>query len=156
MSEINWKSGCWVTTVFLVNTDKKVLLSWNKNVQNWVPVGGHMNPGETPEEAIKREVEEETGFDFEFFPKMHEETNGTVKVLNERRIQIEKVPHHGFHMNVVFFGKCKNHFARDENDDNEKLKWFSKEEIMNEEMNEEMIESVKKLSLEAIEEYEKN
>jgi len=56
MGDINWKDKCWVTTIFLVRDDKKVLLTWNKNLQTWIPVGGHIDHGETPEQALKREV----------------------------------------------------------------------------------------------------
>ena len=66
MAEINWKNKCWVTTIYLVRQDGSVLLTWNKNLQTWIPVGGHIEPGETPEEATTREVAEETGFEFEF------------------------------------------------------------------------------------------
>lgn len=101
MSEINWKNGCWVTTIFLVNDQLEVLLTWNKNLQKWIPVGGHIDPGETPEEAVIREVIEETGFDFDFIPVSKIEQNGQIKILNPLRVQIEKVPHHDFTL-IVF------------------------------------------------------
>ncbi len=41
----------------------------NKSELYWCPVGGAMEPGETPEEAIRREVFEETGLaNFELGP----------------------------------------------------------------------------------------
>ena len=49
-------------------------------------------------------------------------------------------------MNFVFFGKCTEYTDAKENDEGDKLKWFSKDEIEKEEM----IESVKSLALEAI------
>ena len=79
MSEINWKNKCWVTTIFLVK-DEKVLLTWNKNLQTWIPVGGHIEPGETPDEAIIREVKEEIGCDFIFYQE--HQTENDVKILN--------------------------------------------------------------------------
>ena len=151
MSEINWKDKCWVTTIYLVKNDNKVLLTWNKNLQTWIPVGGHIEQGETPEEAIIREVKEETGFSFDFHINSHEENNGDVRVLKPHRFQIEKVPHHGSHMNFVFIGKVKEYNKeRTETDEKEKLRWFSKEELLKENM----FESVKKNSIEAINYFE--
>ena len=131
MSEINWKNKCFVTTIYLVRDDRKVLLSWNKNMNTWIPVGGHLEQGETPEEAIIREVKEETGFDFEFLDKAEENEDKTIRIIKPLKIQIEKVPHHNYHINFVFIGKCTNWHERTENDDNEKLKWFSEQELIN-------------------------
>ena len=149
MSSINWKDKCWVTTIFLVNSNHKVLLTWNKNIQTWIPVGGHIDEGETPEEAIKREVAEETGFDFSFHEDSHEENNGKVRVVKPHRFQIEEVPHHGNHMNFVFFGKVENYDENvKETDEAEKLKWFSREELLNDET---MLENVRNTAIKAIE-----
>ena len=130
MGEINWKDKCWVTTIFLVREDGKVLLTWNKNMQTWIPVGGHLEIGETPEEAVTREVEEETGLDFDFLESPVSEEEGNVRKINFQRFQIEKVPHHNHHMNFVFIGKCKSANDRTETDENEKLRWFSEDELI--------------------------
>jgi 8-oxo-dGTP pyrophosphatase MutT (NUDIX family) len=152
MAQINWKDKCWVTTIFLVRDDLKVLLTWNKNLQTWIPVGGHIDVGETPEEAIIREVAEETGFDFKFLDEPHFENDGKLKIIKPYRIQIEDVPHHNKHMNFVFFGKCLSFKdSKTETDEQERLKWFSKEDLEKEEG---MLESVKKTSLEAIKSFE--
>lgn len=149
MSKINWGDKCWVTTIFLVNKDNKVLLTWNKNLQTWIPVGGHIDQGETPQEAIRREVEEETGFGFELYGDFKTEANGNVQIVKMHRFQIEKVPHHGNHMNFVFFGKChKYHKSVKKTDEDEKLRWFSKQEILDEKG---MLESVRKPALAALE-----
>ena len=148
MSEINWKDKCWVTTIFLVNGDRKVLLTWNKNLQTWIPVGGHIDEGETPEDAIKREVKEETGFEFKFYRDSHEENDGHLKVIKPYRFQVEEVSHHGRHMNFVFLGKCLSYDANVvETDEKEKLRWFSEDEIKNEKV---MLENVRKTALEAL------
>lgn len=131
MSKVNWKNKCWVTTVFLVY-DNKVLLTWNKNLQTWIPVGGHINPGESPIEAIRREVEEEVGYEFDLYGDFKREDNGSVELVKLHRFQIEAVPHHGSHMNFVFFGRVLRKTDKKTTDENEKLRWFSKRELLNE------------------------
>lgn len=146
MSKINWKNKCWVTTIFLVNKSNRVLLTWNKNLQTWTPVGGHIDEGETPQEAIKREVKEEIGCDFSFYGE-NKENKGDVEVVKMHRFQIEKVPHHGQHMNFVFFGVCKSDLFVKETDEQEKLRWFSRQDLLNEKG---MLESVRSSALKAL------
>ncbi len=147
MGDINWRDKCWVATIFLINEENKVLLTWNKNLQNWIPVGGHIDEGETPEEAVSREVAEETGFDFTLLSPSKNKSND-VKIINNHWVQIEDVPHHNKHMNFVFFGKCIAWNSETKTtDEDEKLRWFTKEELENEKG---MLESVKSSSLYAL------
>lgn len=147
MAEINWKDKCWMTVIYLVREDGKVLLHWNKNMNTWIPIGGHIEPGETPREAIKREIKEETEFEFNFLKDS--EVSGNSEIIDIYRFQIDTVPHHNYHMTFVFVGKCNKYFEKQGTDKNEELKWFSKEEIL--EIKDKMIESVWKVALEAIE-----
>ncbi|MBU0907669.1 MAG: NUDIX domain-containing protein [Nanoarchaeota archaeon] len=132
MGDINWKDKCWVTTIYLVNSERKVLLTWNKVLQTWIPVGGHIDVGETPEEAVVREVAEETGFDFEFVSPHEKGDYGNVKLMKNHLVQIEDVPHHNKHMNFIFYGRCLSYDEKAETDENEKLRWFSGEELVKE------------------------
>lgn len=46
--------------------DARVLLVWHKRHQEWLPPGGHIKENETPDDAVVREVREETGLEIEF------------------------------------------------------------------------------------------
>ena len=55
------------TLCFLLHQDQVLMLHRNfpPNQGLWNGVGGHIDPGETPKQAVIREVKEETGYDIE-------------------------------------------------------------------------------------------
>ena len=54
----------FVITVYIVY-DKKVLLVHHPRYGKWIPMGGHIELDEDPEEALFREIQEETGLEVE-------------------------------------------------------------------------------------------
>ena len=52
----------FTVTGFVVHGDKTLLL-WHPLLHMWVPPGGHIEPNEDPEEALVREIREETGLE---------------------------------------------------------------------------------------------
>ena len=46
--------------------DDRILLIKHKRLATWLPVGGEIEPGETPLEAARRELHEETGLEGSF------------------------------------------------------------------------------------------
>ncbi len=60
-------------------SDDKVLLIHHRKLNIWIPVGGHIEPNETPDEAVQREVGEETGLDIELFQQSYLPEIGNVK-----------------------------------------------------------------------------
>jgi 8-oxo-dGTP pyrophosphatase MutT (NUDIX family) len=55
----------FTASVYLID-NQKVLLIYHSKLQKWLPPGGHVEADETPSEAARREVREETGLEIEF------------------------------------------------------------------------------------------
>jgi 8-oxo-dGTP pyrophosphatase MutT (NUDIX family) len=138
MGSVNWKDRCWVATVYLVWKDR-VLLHKNPRLGLYVPIGGHVEPGQTPDEAVANEVREEANMEIEFL------NNGKTKGENDQvwmppqphHIQYEMTPHHGLHMNLTYFAVPKNpseiNSIIGEEDCGEELRWVSLNEMVGKE-----------------------
>ena len=55
----------FTATVYIFHEDR-VLLHLHPKLGKWLPPGGHIEPNETPPEAARREVREETGLEIVF------------------------------------------------------------------------------------------
>lgn len=60
----------FVSTCYLIDQGK-FLLHFHEKHQKWLPPGGHLEENETPPQAARREVFEETGLKIEFFEEEH-------------------------------------------------------------------------------------
>jgi 8-oxo-dGTP diphosphatase len=71
-----------IAAMIFENQEWKLLFYLRDNIQSipfphhWDLIGGHIDPGETPEQALVREVEEEIGlqvneYSYEFYKKFH-------------------------------------------------------------------------------------
>jgi 8-oxo-dGTP pyrophosphatase MutT (NUDIX family) len=93
----------FTSSVYLIH-DRSVLLILHKRFDAWVPVGGEIESNESPTEAARREVFEETGIeDFTFCaPSLLRSVPGLVSY------EEHDAGPKGWHMNFVFFGFTKN------------------------------------------------
>ncbi len=103
----------FVSTCYIVE-ENKFLLLFHKKHQKWLPPGGHLEENETPSEAAKREVLEETGLEIEFITQ----ENLWVDEWNAKSIErpysclLEQIPALGDqpaheHIDFIFVGRPK-------------------------------------------------
>jgi len=59
---------------YIFNNKKEVLLIHHKKLNLWLPVGGHIDEDETPDDALIREVKEETSLD--------------IRILHEQKLPV--------------------------------------------------------------------
>lgn len=110
--------------------ENKVLLVDHIKLKTWMPIGGHIELNEDPEEALIREVKEECGLDIEVLgskPDLREE--GIKPLIPPIYMDIHDIDDSHKHVGLVYFaisGTDKVTLAEKEHN---QFRWFSKEEI---------------------------
>lgn len=82
-----------------------VLLVRHKRLKTWLPIGGEIEAGETPLEAAKRELREETGFNKVTFPAIHTVLGAPPGLL---LYEEHDAGSKGTHMNFAFIVEVPN------------------------------------------------
>jgi len=114
---------------FVVN-EKKVLLVHHKKLSKWLPLGGHIELNEDPEEAIVREVAEESGIKVKVVgerPKI--KSPGTKFLHRPRFLDIADLPEGHKHIHFIYFFKASSNKIRLSEREHSSIKWFTREEL---------------------------
>jgi len=116
--------------------DEKLLLIKHRKLQLWLPVGGHIEGGETPDDALIREFREEVGLEVELLNVVRIADQGNI--LRQLAVPFYVNVHSvGDHEHCCLFYLCKlksNHDVRLNKGEVEAYKWFSADELYNEEI----------------------
>ncbi len=118
--------------VFIVY-DNKVLLRFHDKYKIWLSVGGHIDLGEDPNEAVVREAKEEVGLDVELW-----DGNRRLDTVDENKQLIPSVAMNRHrindkheHVSMIYFGRAKSpdvkvEYESDRSDD---WKWLGRTEL---------------------------
>jgi len=133
----------FISTVYVVK-DGKVLLTFNKNVKKFIPVGGHIDENELPCDSVIREAKEESGYDIEL---VNPTELDSVNLPQNWDIQLDKIKPDHEHINLSYLAKVAGGEMLPESDEGTALKWFSPEDI---ESCSDIFENTKEKALKAI------
>jgi len=132
----------FVATGYVVRGDKTLLL-YHKKLKMWLPPGGHMDEGELPEDAVRREILEETGLEVEILSprRVPDSPVGRVRYLHvPNHIQLEDIPgdppHQ--HIDLIFYCRAKGAAAATRSDEHDEMRWYSLEELKKARLEEEV------------------
>jgi 8-oxo-dGTP pyrophosphatase MutT (NUDIX family) len=104
-----------------------VLVIEHRRLRTWLPIGGELEPGETPLEAARRELGEETGLVGPFRP-----LEGALDGVPPGLLGYEEHPagEKGVHLNFVFVTEVAGDAEVVPNDEFTAWRWVDRSELL--------------------------
>lgn len=118
----------FTVSIFIV-FDSKVLLVNHPRYNMWIPIGGHIELDEDPEQAVYREAKEESGLDIELISHSPNiKSSGTKFLPNPNYLDVHEAntPHH--HIALTYFAQAKNDKSI-LSDEHSEMRWLSLEDL---------------------------
>jgi len=128
MSHIHEKID-FTVAIFVVQ-DKKVLLIHHRKLDKWLPLGGHIELDEDPEQAAIREAREESGFDIELLGERPPTSgNGTRALIAPRFLDIHRITDTHEHIGMIYWAQPKNGTMTLAAQEHHDIRWCSREDL---------------------------
>ncbi len=119
-----------VTCMILHPTEPKILLINHKLLNTWLPVGGHIELNEDPDEAIAREVAEECGLSIEMISHRHAgEYPETKMLLIPETIDIHTFNATHRHVNLGYHARALSAEPKLAPEEHHDIQWFAADEL---------------------------
>lgn len=121
-----------LTVATFVVCQNKTLLHWHHKHHMWLPVGGHVDPNESPCEAAIRETKEEAGLAIELYhplPFPAQEDTTIRKLTAPVYIQNESLGPDHEHIDCIFYGRAKTLEIQPEEGSVQQLGWYNEKEL---------------------------
>lgn len=94
------------TVAIFVVQDHRVLLIHHRKLDRWLPLGGHVELDEDPEQAALREAKEESGLDVELLGERPPTTEpGTRALIAPRFLDIHRINPTHEHIGLIYFAR---------------------------------------------------
>ena len=97
----------FTVAIFVVH-DGKILLIHHRQLDKWLPLGGHIELDEDPEQAALREAKEESGLDVELLGERPPTTGpGTRALIPPRFLDIHRINETHEHIGMIYWARPK-------------------------------------------------
>jgi 8-oxo-dGTP pyrophosphatase MutT (NUDIX family) len=111
----------FTVAIFVVHDDK-VLLIHHRKLDKWLPLGGHIELDEDPEQAALREAKEESGLDVELLGERPPTTSpGTRGLIAPRFLDIHRITDTHEHIGMIYWARLKHEPTPDPSKEGNKL-----------------------------------
>src|SRR2546427_1990479 len=118
------------TVVIFVVDQSKVLLIHHRKLGKWLPLGGHIELDEDPEQAALREAREESGFEVELLGERPPTTGaGTRALIAPRFLDIHRITDTHEHIGMIYWARPRNGTVTLAAAEHHGIRWCSVEEL---------------------------
>jgi len=120
----------FTVSIFIVR-DRKVLFIHHKQLDRWLPIGGHIELDEDPEQAALRESREESGLEVELVgdrPPLSEE-KGFRPLLAPAHLDIHLIKEPHWHIGMVYFARVKSGETTLNVEEHKDIRWLEEKDL---------------------------
>jgi 8-oxo-dGTP pyrophosphatase MutT (NUDIX family) len=118
------------TVAIFVVRDEKTLLIHHRKLDKWLPLGGHIELDEDPEQAALREAKEESGLDVELLGERPPTTGpGTRALIAPRFLDIHRINDTHEHIGLIYWARPRNGQLALAGEEHHDIRWCSAEDL---------------------------
>jgi 8-oxo-dGTP pyrophosphatase MutT (NUDIX family) len=119
----------FTVAIFVVH-EGRVLVIHHRKLDKWLPLGGHIELYEDPEQAARREAREESGFEVELLGERPPTTEpGTRALIGPRFLDIHRINETHEHIGMIYWARPKDGTMTLAHDEHHDIRWCAPEEL---------------------------
>lgn len=124
----------FVVSVFIVR-DNKVFLVYHKQYNEWLPIGGHIELNEVPDEALRREIREECGLKVRILSSAPDIGHAGVRpLLRPAYMDAHRIRGKHWHIAFIYFAVASPGRARLHRREHREFRWVKEKELSSREL----------------------
>lgn len=118
------------TVAIFVVRGGRVLVIHHRKLDRWLPLGGHIELDEDPEQAALREAREESGLEVELIGERPPTTSpGTRALIAPRFLDIHRINPTHEHIGMIYFARVRHGDVTLAAEEHHHIRWCSSEEL---------------------------
>jgi 8-oxo-dGTP pyrophosphatase MutT (NUDIX family) len=119
----------FTVAIFVVHEDR-VLIIHHRALNKWLPLGGHIELDEDPEQAALREAREESGLEVDLVGERPPTTEpGTRALIAPRFLDIHRINDRHEHIGMIYWARPKSGRITLADAEHHDIRWCSSQEL---------------------------